>query len=421
MHETTAIESAEFFMKETGTLEWTQPFGDMLTSDGGRTYFAFLVGLDAGIYDYYIAIEDVYHNTGFLGNETHPLAFEVTGHLAWQQNKTETYQADISHQLITQGNLSDGTPLIYNLELDPSGKTVYLNKYLADGSLDDSYGIDFTGGFDFRIGSGLFDEDSILDPVAIVSAGTSTIVYVLHGANFTLYHSSISPVFMKSLRIIEIIDGDSDGRDELYQLRSGSDFTLGRMDDVGTWTWRNLTNPNDSDLRPEFMIGAESGTGKANYLTIIRGQSFIEIVDGSDINSYSAISIPTVGFSGVQAKTISTFKRTLGGGEEFALGMTFWSGPIPETRLYLYNGTAQNLGDLDMHTIANRDVSFLSPFDADLDGIDELVILHDGGELMLARVSGILAFDWTIHVSESTPLSAIETDFNGWSVNEFLL
>ncbi|MHA2206597.1 MAG: hypothetical protein ACXABC_12115, partial [Candidatus Thorarchaeota archaeon] len=421
VHETTAIESAEFFMKKAGTLEWTQPFGDMLTSDGGRTYFTFLVGLDAGIYDYYIAIEDVYHNTGFLGNETHPLVFEVTGHLAWQYNKTETYQAGISHQLITQGNLSDGSPLIYNLELDPSGITVHLNKYLADGSLDDSYAIDFTGGFDFRIGSGMFDEDSVLDPVAIVSAGTSTIVYVLHGANFTLYHSSVSPIFQKSLPLIEILDGDGNGRDELYQIRTFENFTLARMDSGGTWTSRILTDPENNDLRPRFLIGAESGTGKARYLTIIRGNSLIEIVDGSDIDTYSEISIPTAGFTAVQAKSITTFERSIGGAEEFAFGMTFWTGPTPDTRLYLFDGTAQNLGDLEMHTLANNDVTFLSPFDANLDGIDELVVLHDSGELMLTRVSATLEIDWTIHVTESTPLSAIETDFNGWPVNEFLL
>jgi hypothetical protein len=419
--ETTAVESAELYIRKAGTLEWTQPHGEMQTPDDGGTFFAFLVGLEAAVYEYYIAVSDVYLNTGYWGNETHPHVFEVTGHLAWQHDRSETYSVDLSHHLIAQGNLSDGTPLIYTLELDPSGTIVYLNKYLADGFLDDSYPIDFTSGHKFRLASGMFDGDSVLDPVAIVSKGLSTEVHVLHGNNFTLYHSTVSPVFERGLHLVEILDGDGDGRDELYQLNRWDYFTIVRMDDGGAWTWRNLTDSTNADLRPQFMIGAKSGIGKASYLTIIRGNSLIEIVDGSDIDTFSSISIPTAGFSAVQAKSITTLERTLGGGEEFAFGMTFWTGPTPETRLYLFDGAAQNLGDLEIHTLVNNDVTFLSPFDADLDGIDELVVLHDSGELMLTSVSGTFEIEWTIPVSGSTPLSAIETDFNGWPVNEFLL
>jgi hypothetical protein len=421
VHETTAVESAELNFRKAGTPEWTQPQGEMQTPDDGNTFFAFLVGLEAAMYEYYIAVSDVYQNTGYWGNETHPQMFEVTGHLAWQHDRSEIYNTDYSNHLIAQGNLSDGTPLIYSLEINPAGDTVYLNKYLAEGSLVDSYPIDFTLGHDFRLASGMFDGDSILDPVAMVSKGVSTEAYVLHGSNFTLYHSSISPVYQKSLRTMEILDGDGNGRDELYHVSTWDYFTLARMDDSGTWTWRNLTDSTNQDLRPRFLIGAESGTGKASYLTIIRGDSLIEIVDGSDIDTFSEITIPTGGYSAVQAKSITTLERSLGSGEEFAFGMTFWTGPTPDTRLYLFDGTAQNLGDLEMHTLANNDVTFLSPFDADLDGIDELVVLHDSGELMLTRISATLEVDWTIPVTGATPLCAIETDFNGWPVNEFLL
>jgi hypothetical protein len=421
VHETTAVESAEFNIRRAGTLEWTQPQEEMQTPDDGDTFFAFLVGLEAGLYEYYIAVGDVYQNTGYWGNETHPQVFEITGHLAWQHDRSEIYNTDYSHQVIAQGNLSDSTPLIYTLEIDPSGTTVYLNKYLTDGLLDDSYPIDFTGGHNFKLGSGMLDGDSVLDPVALVSTGISTEAYVLHGSNFTLFHSTVSPVFQKSVGLMEILDGDGDGRDELYQLRTYDDFTLARMDDGGAWTWRNLTDSTNQDLRPLFMVGARSGSGKASYLTIIRGNSLIELVDGSDIDTFSEITIPTGGFSAVQAKSITTLERSLGGGEDFAFGMTFWTGPTPETRLFLFDGTAQVLGDLDMHILPNNDVTFLSPFDADLDSIDELVVLHDSGELMLTSVSGTFEIEWTIPVTGSTPLSAIETDFNGWPVNEFLL
>ncbi len=421
VHETTTVESAELYIRKEGTLEWTQPQGEMQTPDDGDTFFAFLVGLEAAIYEYYVAVIDVYLNIGYWGNETHPHVFEVTGHLAWQHDRSEIYSTDYSHHLIARGNLSDGSPLIYTLELDPSGTTVYLNKYLADGQLDDSYPIDFTSGYNFRLASGMLDDDSVLDPVAIVSADVSTEVYVLHGNNFTLYHSTVSPIFQKGLPLIEILDGDGNGRDELYQIRTFENFTLARMDSGGTWTSRILTDPENNDLRPRFMIGADSGAGKASYLTIIRGNSLIEIVDGSDIDTYSEINIHTAGFSAVQAKTVSTLERSIGGGEEFAIGMTFWTGPTPEARLYLFDGTAQNLGDLEVHTIANNDVTFLAPFDVEHDGIDELVVIHDSGELMLTRPGVTLEVDWTIQVTGSTPLSAIETDFNGWPVNEFLL
>ncbi|MHA2161477.1 MAG: hypothetical protein ACXABF_03575 [Candidatus Thorarchaeota archaeon] len=419
--ETSSVESAELNYRMESNPEWMQPQSDMLTPDGGNTYFAFLVGLEAATYEYYVAIRDVYLNTGYLGNDTHPFVFEVTGHFAWQHNKSETYQEDLSHNLIALGNLSDSTPLIYSLELDPAGDTVYLNKCNTNGSLVDSYSINYTAGLDFWIASGMFDGDSVLDPVAIVSADVSTKVYVLHGNNFTLYHSSTSPLFNKRLRRIEVLDGDGDGRDDLYQLKAREHFSLARMDSGGTWSWRDLTDPDDNGLQPQFMIGAVSGIGKSSNLTIIRGNTFIEIVDGSDINLYSAISIPTAGFDHIEAKSITTLVRSSGSEEEFALGITFWSGPTPETRLYLFDGAAQNIGDLDTYILADKDVSFLSPYDVDLDGIDELVVLHETGELSLTRVNGPLSIDWTIHVTDSTPLSGFATDFNGWPVDEFLL
>ncbi|MHA2211484.1 MAG: hypothetical protein ACXABV_20200, partial [Candidatus Thorarchaeota archaeon] len=43
VHETTAVESAEFNFRRAGTLEWTQPQGEMQTPDDGNTFFAFLV------------------------------------------------------------------------------------------------------------------------------------------------------------------------------------------------------------------------------------------------------------------------------------------------------------------------------------------------------------------------------------------
>jgi hypothetical protein len=89
VQDTSAIESAELYIRKAGTLEWTQPRGGMQTPDDGKTFFAFLVGLEAAAYEYFIAVSDVYLNAGYWGNETHPLVFEVTGHLAWQHDKSE--------------------------------------------------------------------------------------------------------------------------------------------------------------------------------------------------------------------------------------------------------------------------------------------------------------------------------------------
>jgi len=421
VNEATAVHSAELFLREVGTSTWTQPHGEMLASGDGKTFFAFLVGLDAAMYDYYIRVEDVYLNAGYIANETHPNTFEITGHLAWQHDRSETYDRFLSHQVVARGNLSDSSPVIYTLELDLSGKTVYLNKYLADGALVDAYAIDFTSGYDFALVSGMLDGDSILDPVAIVSAGGNTMVYALHGSDHSLYHSTIAPIFLKSIRLFEILDGNGDGRDDLYLLIDTEHYSLARMDSGGTWTWRDLADPENNDLAPKFMVGAHSGTGMVNNLTIVRGNTLIETFDGSNISFYRSIWIPSGGFSDVVAKTITTVTRSVGAGEEFALGLTFWSGAVSETRIYIYNGTADDFPDLDAYFLADKDVSFLFPFDVEQDGVYELLVLDESGQLVLARVIGPLSTDWAIQVSDLTPLSGIVTDFDGDLVDEFVL
>ncbi len=420
--ETTAVESAELFIRKEGTLLWTQPHNELLTPDSGDTYFAFLVGLEAATYEYYITVRDVYLNIGYANNETHPGAFVITGHLAWQHDKSETYNRFGTHSLLALGNMSDGSPILYNLEIGPSGKSLKLNQYFADGTLMDSYDISFTGTlYDFALLSGMVDDDSILDPIAIVTADIATTVYVLHGNDFTLYHSQISPVYMKNINLVEVIDGNADGKDDVYLLRNTDDFTLARMDSSGSWTARILTDSTDSDLAPQFMIGAFDSDAPSNNLTIVRGDTFIEIVDGSNIMAYRAFAIPRAGFTKIEAKTINTMDRLGPKSGEFAFGLTFWTGTTPETRIYLFDGSVQNLGEMDTYFLAGKDVSFLHPFDVEQDGVDELVVLDEVGELLLARVNGPPSVDWIIQVTDASPLSGLVTDFDGDNEEEFIL
>ena len=418
--ETTAVESAELYIRKEGTLLWTQPHLELFTPDSGETYFAFLVGLEAATYEYYVTVQDVYLNVGYANDETNPGAFVITGHLAWQHDKSDTYSRFGSHRLLALGNESDGDSILYSLNLAPSGKTLNLSQYSSDGTLLDSYAIDFTGGYDFTLRSGLVDDDAILDPIAIVTTASTT-VYVLHGNDFTLYHSQISPVYMKRINLVEVLDGNADGKDDIYLLENTEHFTIARMDSTGSWTSRDLTNPEDNDLAPQFMIGAFDGDASTNNLTIVRGDTFIEIVDGSNIFASRAIAIPRAGFTKIEAKIITTMDRLGPKSGEFAFGLTFWTGTTPETRLYLFDGSAQNLGDMDTYFLAGKDVSFLYPYDVEQDDVDELAVLDESGELLLARVVGPLSVDWTIQVTDASPLSGLVTDFDGDNEEEFIL
>jgi hypothetical protein len=418
--ETTAVESAELFIRKEGTLLWTQPHNELLTPDSGESYFAFLVGLEAATYEYYITVRDVYLNVGNANNETHPGAFVITGHLAWQHDKSDTYNRLRSHNLLALGNTSDGSPILYSLELLPSGKTLALNQFSANGTLMDSYGIDFTGGFDFTLYSGMVDDDSILDPIAIVSTGATT-VYVLHGNDFTIYHTQVSPLFLKSINLVEVLDGNADGKDDIYLLANTEHYTLARMDSSGSWTSRDLSDPEDNNLAPQFMIGAFDRDASTNNLTIVRGDTFIEIVDGSNIFAYRAFAIPRAGFTKIEAKTITTIDRLGPKSGEFAVGLTFWTGTTPETRIYMFDGSVQNLGEMDTFFLAGKDVSFLYPFDVEQNGVDELIVLDEVGELLLARVAGPPTVDWTVQVTDASPLSGIVTDFDGDNEDEFIL
>ncbi|MFW9845077.1 MAG: hypothetical protein ACFFEV_10910, partial [Candidatus Thorarchaeota archaeon] len=111
--EGSTIESADLFVRKFGQTEWTKPHNQLFSPDG-ETYFAFFVGLEAGQYEYYYEMVDIYLNIGFCGNMTHPKSFNITGHLAWEYDKTG-YFGDC--QSMAYGNDTDGGAIIYTLEL----------------------------------------------------------------------------------------------------------------------------------------------------------------------------------------------------------------------------------------------------------------------------------------------------------------
>lgn len=416
--EGSAIETAELFVRKLGTMEWTQPHGQLFTPDD-KTYFAFLVGLEAGAYEYYYEIVDIYLNFGYDGNQTHPNMFEVTGHFAWEHDKSG-FSSPRAFQSMAEGNETDGSTVIYTLELGLAPKTLNLSKYSSEGLLLDSYPIPFTDGQSFILQSGMIDGDSIIDPVAVVSADLQTKAYVLHGSTFSENYVSTAPSMIKTLNHYELFDGDGDSQDDLFLVDADQPYNISRMDASGSWTSALLPFPNTYSLYPHMIIG-ERGNEKGNNLTIVRGNTLIEVYDGSDITGMSSVDLAFGAYTKYEAKWLTTVKREGTQKESFILASTYWSGPIPETHLFAFDGGLTGSGDVDDYTIGGQDIDFVHPFDKEGDQIDELMLHMDDGTLSLANIAGPITFDWSIAVSDSTAINGLQTDFDGDLVDEFIL
>ncbi|TFG28115.1 hypothetical protein EU528_11760, partial [Candidatus Thorarchaeota archaeon] len=415
--EGSAIESADLFVRKIGTTEWTQPHIQLFTPDD-ETYYAFLVGLEAGGYEYYYEIVDIYLNTGYFGNITHPKSFNITGHLAWEYDKTTYFGPS---QSIAYGNESGGNSIIYTLELGTATKTLDLNKYSNEGILLDTYTISFTDGNSFVLFSGMIDGDNLLDPVAMVSSDTQTIAYALHGSSFTLNYMSPSPDFIKTIQLFDMMDGNGDSLDDIYLIETDRPYNITCMDSSGTWTIASLPFALDYALYPKFVAGAKGENGNPGNLTIIRGNTRIEVYNGSDIGDWTSADVAYGAFTKYEAQWLSTMKREGTAKEDFVLGSTYWNGPIPETHLFAYDGGLTGIGDIDEFTISGKDIEFLYPFDRNGDQIDELILHMDDGELTLVSIAGSLSSNWSTSISDATALSGIKTDFDGDMEDEFIL
>ncbi len=420
VHESSDIEYADIWMKPPGSVFWFQPQEEMYVSHTAGVYYAFIGDLQPGEYEYYIEVQDSYLNAGELGNVTHPLIFTVAGDFVWQLDKSNTnfvhrrfHQSDI-------GNLSDGRPVIYTLERYFGNDDLTLMKYSRGGGVYDSLTIGNPGKFTFDnyvVFTAMLDGDNIADIVVLDyhwDSGGHLRYNVFHGDTFTLMGNGTAPTPYKSFNYLDVYDDDGDGNEELFLVSDTNPMHIAKMDSDLSWTIQNL--PFDSDSR----YGVRGFSVANGHIAVIRGDERIDILTTDLVYSHS-LDISMSGYSNMDTIGVRSLHNATTGEDHFVAGFNYWDATDPTGRVYIFDSTTTNLNNTPVYEIVHQDIAFMYPADVSGDESDELFITMPTGELLLTDPSSTLSIIWTTMITGATPLSATIADFDGDTLDEFIL
>lgn len=400
---------SEIYMRfESGN--WSQP--DDL-QNAGNQYFAFLVGLAEGYYEYYLVFEDTYLNVGTLGNETHPLNFTVAGHIAWSEAKHQA--SALEHHLIDIGNASDGSQVIYIL--DSYSDEVYLERYTPRGSNQTIALVANRTFSDFWLYTGMMDGDDILDPIVLLhNASMGSInVSVYHGASGSFWFSSQYPhLNLRRPQSAQCFDCDNDGIDEFFlTVENGTahDGILARLKSDGSWTETKLSGGN-----AEFY-----------------GLSLAKTVNDNSVEACVSISTGPVDIINATSMSLISTHYVISADHLMTLPAGSYlyhnaSEPRPKFMVYLFlvdndgyscgfytfDATTPRINETTLMMIPDNLYFYLDILDVEHDGTDELYgVNYLTGDLALIRLGNPATVIWETTISTSDYLSSVIVDFDG--------
>jgi hypothetical protein len=420
--EASLIEYADLWVKLPGSSIWIQPQEEMYASHEEGIYYAFIGNLQPGEYQYYINVQDSYLNTGHIGNATLPEIFSVTGDFVWKIDKTET---DHIHQRYHQsdvGNLSDGSPVIYTIERAKGAIDLTLVKYSSDGGVMDSRTIvdpDGKGFLTFALFTAMLDGDNIQDIIVLELRDVGGYIFryhAYHGSTFTLMGSGTIPFPYKSFDYMGVFDDDGDGNEELFIASNTQPYNVIKMDSDLTWTGVDLPNSgtNGYEVRG-FSVASAFPTG---YIGVVRGNIQIDILTTDLVYSHS-LDIDLGAYSNMEYAGINTIYNATSGENQFVAAFTYWNGPDALGRTYIFDSSTTNLNNTPVYQIS-QPIQFIYPVDASGDNSDELM-LKTPGELILTDPGATLTALWSTPVTGAQPLSALISDFDGDTRDEFIM
>ena len=418
--ESSNIEFADIWMRAPNSMLWMQPQEEMYASHEEGLYYAFIGDLEPGEYEYYIMVQDSYLNTGQLGNSTYPLSFSVAGDFVWQIDKSNT---DYVHKIYHQsdiGNLSDGRPTIYTIERASGSLDLTLMKYSRGGGIYDSLTITNPSGIpydNFVVFTAMLDGDNIADIIVLDyywdKAGILS-YHAFHGSTFTLMGNGTVASPYKSFNYLGVFDDDGDGNEELFLVSDTTPMHIAKMDSDLSWTIQNL--PYDSDGR----YGVRGFSVANGYIAVIRGDLQIDLLTTDLVYSHS-LDIELSAYTNMEMVGIQTLFNATTSEERFVAGFNYWNATDPTGRIYVFDSTTTNLNNTPTYELLHKDMTFLYPADVIGDRSDELFITLPTGELLLVDPGSSLSTIWATFVTSATPLSATIADFDGDTLNEFIL
>lgn len=406
--EESSIERAKVFIRGVGETEYSTQI-TMMPNTPRVKYYAFITGLEAGFYEYYIHFVDSYRNEAFNGTADTPNDFEVIGNTAWEVIKSDVYLGTSVH-IFEKGNTSTGEDVLYMANWNTTGNQVQVDVHAITGEVLDSISVPVgpSNVMDYGIYTAMMDGDEVQDIVLILSNTTGTTSYVFHGTNTSLYYSSTQPVTISRLDYVSLVDDDGDQRDELHILDNGN-WRLVRMDHDGAWFENSLAPSAPADA----VAIAQTAYDDTWQICTVTNRTRLDFYDAANLTSLRSASLyfdPS--FTEVDLLTAFEYNNATHNRQQFGVQYTLWNVSGPTSRFYFFDIFTE---DFNATSIDHSDVHIrnIVPYDYDSNGVDDMFIITMDGELIALSIDSEVTIHWMMPFGKSSLTGYVFSDFDG--------
>jgi hypothetical protein len=413
------VKRATIFIKPTGGI--TTPFlsNEMIRAPNDK-FIYITTDLQAGDYLYYIEVRDPYLNSFSYGNETHPETLTVDDHFVDGVYHNATIYEAMGH-VLAMGNSSAGEELIHILTIDDKDSTATMRTLSPDGTAISDFTLRGITTLDtFEVYCGMFDGDAVLDPVIASYNRTHTVFYVIHGDDLTSWQNvsyKEPPAMVHGA--LSIFDDDQDGFDEIHYVQGNySAYALTRVEH----DFSSSINDYLSDNGEVVEIAYATISGSRPQLGLLRENNTVDIYQAYNVTLLKTLSYSSPGSTqGDVPLGIVSYSNTSHVSEQFLVGYSGWSGDTPLIYLCLVDDQTLQVGDAPYTELLGDHIKGLYTHDIDIDGIDELFIFEESGNVSLCDLGYATPRQWSVFVSEAFPTSTVLLDYDGDGADEFLI
>ncbi|MFW9964959.1 MAG: hypothetical protein ACFFCX_15420, partial [Candidatus Sifarchaeia archaeon] len=354
------------------------------------------------------------------GNETNPEVLSVDDHFAEGFFINATIDHAMRHVLAV-GNNSAGDELVHIITIGTTPRIAYLRTMAPNGTSVSNITLGTVSNYDsFEIYTGMHDGDTILDPIVTRYNSTHTSFYLLHGNDLTSWKNvTYKEVPMLEESPISVFDDDQDGFDEIHYIEGNfSAPKLRRIEhDLSADISSTLQTTNE-------VVGMTYATivGTRPQIAVLRDSGIVDIYQAYNLTRLKTLNYTSPGSSiGDMPLGIIPYINSTHTSEQFLAAYSGWSGDTPTVYLCLIDYQTLEVGNAPYTELLGDHIKGVFPYDIDIDGIDELFVFEESGNISLCELGETTPRQWSVFVSEAFPTSAITLDFDGDYEEEFLI
>jgi hypothetical protein len=415
------VERATIYIKTASAGPVTSFIPNEMIKAPNDKYIYITTNLQAGEYLYYIEIIDAYLNSFSYGNETNPETLNVEDHFAGGFFFNATIDHAMGH-VLARGNNSMGEELLHIITIGSTTRIATLRTFAPNGTAISEATLGNIGSYDsLEVYSGIYDGDTILDPVVVRYNYTHTSFYVIHGSDMTSWKNvTYKSIPMLKEEPIQIFDDDLDGFDEVHYVEGNysSSFSIRRIEHDFSGAISRALLSNDG------VVGMAHSTiaGTRPQIAILRDSNIVDIYQAYNLTRLKTLNYASPGSTvGDMPLGIIPYKNSTHTSNQFLVGYSGWSGDTPTVYFCFVDYQTLQVGDYPYTELLGDHIKGVFPYDVDIDGIDELFVFEESGNISLCELTDATPRQWSVFVSETFPTSEIILDYDGDGEEEFLI